>query len=140
MDPEAPDGAPPSADDPSVVRWVLGFLLVGMAWGLTTPFIRKAAVSMKATPRAVLEDPATGWLKKKMLGMAYTVLDMLRNPRYSVPLLVNITGSIWFFLLIGQAGEMREWTDKGTGLINAGRAEPDGANHQLAGVHVHCSR
>lgn len=32
-------------------------------------------------------------------------MDLLRNPRYAIPLVINLTGSIWFFLLIGQAGE-----------------------------------
>lgn len=36
--------------------------------------------------------------------MIYAVLDLLRRPAYAIPLLVNITGSVWFFLLIGQAG------------------------------------
>ena len=31
-------------------------------------------------------------------------VDLLRNPRYAVPLLINLSGSVWFFLLIGQAG------------------------------------
>jgi hypothetical protein len=29
---------------PSLFRWVLGFLLVGACWGLTTPFMRRAAM------------------------------------------------------------------------------------------------
>ena len=33
------------------------------------------------------------------------MLDLLRSPGYAVPLLVNVTGSVWFFLLIGKAGE-----------------------------------
>ena len=33
------------------------------------------------------------------------MLDLLRSPGYAVPLLVNLTGSVWFFLLIGKAGE-----------------------------------
>merc|ERR1712169_42448 len=31
------------------------------------------------------------------------LVDLLKTPRYAVPLLLNLTGSIWFFLLIGQA-------------------------------------
>jgi hypothetical protein len=40
------DPNPPVANEPqpSIFRWVLGFLLVGMCWGLTTPFMRKAAM------------------------------------------------------------------------------------------------
>ena len=44
-------------------------------------------------------------MKKKVLGAAYTVLDLLRSPSYAVPLLVNLTGSVWFFVIIGGAGE-----------------------------------
>ena len=32
-------------------------------------------------------------------------MDLLRSPAYAVPLVVNLTGSVWFFLLIGKAGE-----------------------------------
>jgi hypothetical protein len=43
-------------------------------------------------------------LKARVRDAAYAVLDLLRNPRYAVPLVLNLTGSVWFFLLIGQAG------------------------------------
>ena len=33
-------------------------------------------------------------------------MDLLRSPAYAVPLVVNLTGSVWFFLLIGKAGEL----------------------------------
>ncbi len=33
------------------------------------------------------------------------MVDLLRCPGYAVPLGVNLTGSVWFFLLIGKAGE-----------------------------------
>lgn len=92
-------------DAPSPIRWVLGFLLVGMAWGLTTPFIRKAAVNVKSPERPFLQDPRRNWFSRFMLGVFYKVFDFLRNPRYAVPLLINLTGSVWFFLLIGKAGE-----------------------------------
>lgn len=40
-----------------------------------------------------------------MLKAIWTVVDLLRSPAYAVPLVVNLTGSVWFFLLIGKAGE-----------------------------------
>ena len=33
------------------------------------------------------------------------MLDLLKSPAYAVPLVINVTGSIWFFLLVGKAGE-----------------------------------
>lgn len=36
----------------------------------------------------------------------FSVLDLLRSPGYAVPLVINLTGSVWFFLLIGKAGEL----------------------------------
>jgi len=92
-----------STEDPGVFRWVLGFLLVGMAWGLTNPFIRKAAVNYNPPKRAVLEDPNVGIVKKYIFKAFYTTNDLLRTPSYAVPLLINLTGSVWFFLLIGKA-------------------------------------
>lgn len=69
--------------------------------------MRKAAVLRDAQTkptRPYLTDPNVNWLKRKVFGILYAVLDLLKNPRYAVPLLLNVTGSVWFFLLIGQAG------------------------------------
>jgi len=92
-----------AADSPSIFRWSIGFVLVGMAWGLTTPFIRRAAVNFHPPARPSVESPQNSWLKRKVLGAVYIVLDLLRSPSYAVPLLINLTGSVWFFLLIGKA-------------------------------------
>jgi len=95
------------SDNPSLFRYVLGFLLIGLAWGFTTPFIRAAARDHKPPPHPILDDPAVknSWIRNKVYGAFFGFLDLLRNPRYAVPLVINLTGSIWFFLLIGQAGE-----------------------------------
>ncbi|KAF1843145.1 uncharacterized protein K460DRAFT_289989 [Cucurbitaria berberidis CBS 394.84] len=100
MDPDAPiqDEA-----EPSVFRWILGFLMVGACWGLTTPFMRKAAMNYTPPHRPSLTDPNNSWLKKKILGVVYAVIGVLSRPAYAVPLLLNVTGSVWFFILIGKA-------------------------------------
>ena len=95
-----------SPESPATWRYVVGFLLVGCAWGLTTPFIRRAAVNQKPPPpRPALTDPRTPWIIRASLGVYYLISDLLGNPAYAVPLLLNVTGSVWFFLLIGQAGK-----------------------------------
>ncbi|KAK5722166.1 hypothetical protein LTR17_014358 [Elasticomyces elasticus] len=97
---------PPAPPMPPIWRWLLGFLIVGACWGLTTPFMRRAAIARDRAPqtvRPVTTDPNVPWLKRKALGIIYAVIDLLKNPAYAIPLLLNITGSIWFFLLIGQA-------------------------------------
>lgn len=69
--------------------------------------MRKAAVARDKHPQATrpyLTSPNTPWLKKKFWGVLYAVIDLLKNPSYAIPLLLNVTGSVWFFLLIGQAG------------------------------------
>ncbi|OTB09073.1 hypothetical protein M426DRAFT_316364 [Hypoxylon sp. CI-4A] len=90
---------------PPTINYVAGFLLVGLAWGLTTPFIRRAARDHNppAHPLLARDDVKGSWLKSKVYGAFFSVLDLLKNPRYAVPLLINLTGSVWFFLLIGQA-------------------------------------
>ncbi|KAF2686165.1 integral membrane protein-like protein [Lentithecium fluviatile CBS 122367] len=101
MDPNPP---PPTADlQPSLFRWILGFLLVGACWGLTTPFMRRAALSYTPPTHAALTDPNNSWLKRKVLGVWYAVIGVLSRPAYAVPLLLNVTGSVWFFVLIGKA-------------------------------------
>jgi hypothetical protein len=93
---------------PSIFRYILGFLLIGVAWGFTTPFIRAAARTHQPPAHPILQSPAVAnsFVKRKVYGAFFGVVDLLRNPRYAVPLVVNLTGSIWFFLLIGQAGEL----------------------------------
>ncbi|KAK0672448.1 hypothetical protein QBC41DRAFT_313845 [Cercophora samala] len=90
---------------PPVVNYILSFLLVGIAWGLTTPFIRAAARSHSPPPHPLLESSSvqSSVVKRKVLGAFFGVVDLLRNPRYAVPLVLNLTGSVWFFLLIGKA-------------------------------------
>lgn len=102
MDPDAP---PTSDPPPSLFRWILGFLMVGACWGLTTPFMRRAAMNYTPPARPSLTDPRNSWLKKKVLGVWYAVVGVLSRPAYAVPLLLNVTGSVWFFILIGKAGE-----------------------------------
>ncbi|KAK1915967.1 hypothetical protein P3342_003782 [Pyrenophora teres f. teres] len=100
MDPDTP-----MANDaqPSIFRWILGFLMVGACWGLTTPFMRKAAMNYTPPQRPALTDPNNSWLKKKVLGVLYAVIGVLSRPAYAIPLLLNVTGSVWFFILIGKA-------------------------------------
>jgi hypothetical protein len=91
---------------PPAFNYVLSFILVGLCWGFTTPFIRRAARTHKPPPHPILDSPAVkaSWLRSRLYGALFGVLDLLRNPRYATPLLLNVTGSVWFFLLIGQAG------------------------------------
>ncbi|CAH0014349.1 unnamed protein product [Clonostachys rhizophaga] len=90
---------------PPTFNYVLSFILVGLCWGFTTPFIRRAARTHKPPPHPILDSPAVkaSWLRSRLYGAFFGVLDLLRNPRYATPLLLNVTGSVWFFLLIGQA-------------------------------------
>jgi len=91
---------------PSIFRYTLGFLLIGLAWGFTTPFIRIAAKTHSPPPHPILDTPGVknSWVKSKIYGAFFGVVDLLRNPRYAIPLVINLTGSVWFFLLIGKAG------------------------------------
>lgn len=101
------DPATSPEPQPGPLNYVLGFTLVGIAWGLTTPFIRRAARDHHPPPHPILDTDAVraSWLRSKVYGAFFAVVDLLRNPRYAVPLLLNLTGSVWFFLLIGKAGE-----------------------------------
>jgi hypothetical protein len=149
------------SDQPPVFNYVLSFLLVGMAWGGTTPFIRRAAKDFQARQEAhqdqaratelrntqstdddlsnddsesyedqplpspsnfaesTAADTATpqpawmnrsssssSWLRTKIVSIFWTVVNLLRTPAYSIPLVINLTGSIWFFLLVGKHGEL----------------------------------
>lgn len=196
MDPNPDTSTNIPTDQPPVINYVLSFLLVGVAWGFTTPFIRRAAADFNARqdakwnikqnfPRRVdgegdgededegqkllggerdrdrdmdgereddnvdldgvegdeegdnkSEDsnqqhanessgrrtspapgqsqrqpawlnppqPRTTWVKNKLITLFWTIINLLRTPAYSIPLVINLTGSIWFFLLVGKHG------------------------------------
>src|ERR1700761_5918303 len=89
---------------PSPFNYILSFLLVGICWGFTTPFIRKAAVNYTAPNHPSITDPSRSWLARPIAKAFFTVLGLLKSPAYALPLVLNLTGSIWFFLLVGQAG------------------------------------
>jgi hypothetical protein len=103
--------------NPPLVNLIFGYLLIGLAWGFTTPFIRRAAKAHVAPAHPVLARLAgdggrqTTWWKKyivaKMLGIWFAVTDLLRDWRYALPLVINLTGSVWFFLLVGASGEFK---------------------------------
>ncbi|KAJ2899628.1 Transmembrane protein [Zalerion maritima] len=101
----SPAGEADSGPHPGPLNYIFGFLLVGLAWGLTTPFIRRAARSHNPSPHPTLSFPRVQNSKilKLVLGGLFAVVDLLKNPRYAIPLLLNLTGSVWFFLLIGKA-------------------------------------
>lgn len=92
---------------PPVINYVLGFLIVGLAWGFTTPFIRRAARAHKPPAHPALDAPRVrrSAVRRRVYGWWFAVVDLLRNPAYVVPLGLNLSGSVWFFLLIGKAGE-----------------------------------
>ncbi|EXJ73890.1 uncharacterized protein A1O5_03652 [Cladophialophora psammophila CBS 110553] len=100
MSSSAADAASPS---PSPFNYILSFLLVGICWGFTTPFIRKAAVNYTAPSHPSSTDPTRSWISRQIAKAFFTVVGLLKTPTYAVPLLLNLTGSIWFFLLVGQA-------------------------------------
>ena len=102
---DTPEPIPADADH--IVRYIFAFILVGVAWGFTTPFIRAAARTHSPPAHAILDSAAVNnsWFKSKVYGAFFGVVDLLRNPKYAIPLVINLTGSIWFFLLIGKAGK-----------------------------------
>ena len=93
------------ASEPSPFAYILSFLVVGLCWGFTTPFIRRAALSYTTPTHTSITDPRRSWLSRKIAKAFFTVLGLLKSPGYAVPLLCNLTGSVWFFLLVGKAGK-----------------------------------
>jgi Putative transmembrane family 234 len=90
---------------PSPFAYILSFLIVGLCWGFTTPFIRRAALTHTTPTHPSITDPRRSWLARQIAKAFFTVVGLLRSPGYAVPLLCNLTGSVWFFLLVGKAGK-----------------------------------
>jgi hypothetical protein len=96
-----------SASDPtpSPFNYVLSFLIVGLCWGFTTPFIRKAAITYQTPSNPSITDLNKPRLLRQIAKIFFSIIGLLRSPRYAIPLVLNLTGSIWFFLLVGKAGK-----------------------------------
>ncbi|KAI0998545.1 hypothetical protein K3495_g9652 [Podosphaera aphanis] len=94
-----------STPSPSPTRYIFGFILIGLAWGFTTPFIRRAASTFRPASHPILDTPAVknSMFRRRPYEAYFGVVDLLKSPQYTLPLLINLTGSIWFFLLIGEA-------------------------------------
>jgi hypothetical protein len=103
---------------PSPVNYILSFLIVGLCWGFTTPFIRKAAITYQSPSNPSVTDPKRPWLLRQIAKTFFSIIGLLRRPRYAIPLVLNLTGSIWFFLLVGQAGKLRESFASGLHSLN----------------------
>ena len=129
----------PETSQPSLYNYVLGFLGVGLAWGFTTPFMRKAAITSKPISRPQLDDPKSSFVTKKILSIWYAVYDLVTRPAYSIPLLLNLSGSVWFFLLVGQAGMFRNsrMEQQSSSSDKPNRAKPYGSNHKFSGIFIH---
>ena len=125
----------------TIIRYIFGFILIGIAWGFTTPFIRAAARNHKPPAHPILESPSVtnSWFKTKVYGAFFGVVDLLRNPRYAIPLVINLTGSVWFFLLIGKAGAfcLSDAVMRVRWMLTERRTEFDCSNYQFVGFLVY---
>jgi hypothetical protein len=100
--------------------------------------MRRAAINYTPPARPSLTDPNNSWLKRKVLGIWYAVIGVLSRPAYAVPFLLNVTGSIWFFVLIGQAGKIRdERRCYGCEGTDDDRIESHCTNHEFISVFVY---
>jgi Putative transmembrane family 234 len=91
--------------NPSPFTYILSFLIVGLCWGFTTPFIRRAALTYTTPTNPSITDPRRSWLTRQLAKAFFIIVGLLKSPGYAIPLLCNLTGSVWFFLLVGKAGE-----------------------------------
>ncbi|RKF56646.1 hypothetical protein GcC1_195036 [Golovinomyces cichoracearum] len=114
----------------SIFRCTLGFILIGMAWGFTTPFIRRAARSHHPVSRSFLVKSRMrgNWICSRTFEAFFAALDFLRNPNYAIPLIINLTGSVWFFLLVGQAAESNNY-----------RSESHCTYHKFSVIRLYCA-
>lgn len=62
-----------------------------------------AALTSRPVSHPSLSNPDTHPATKLILRGFFAVVDTLRSPAYAIPFLINVTGSVWFFLLIGSA-------------------------------------
>jgi hypothetical protein len=99
--------------------------------------MRRATLNYTPPSRPELEDRKVPAAKRKLLSVWYSVFDLLRRPAYSVPLLLNLSGSVWFFVIVGQAGRFRYSLETKISSSNIDRIESHGTHYQFACIPIH---
>jgi Putative transmembrane family 234 len=123
-----------STQDPGLLRYVIGSLVVGACWGLTTPFMRRAALDTRPQSKRQVPDAKASWIWKRAVSLWHAVLDLVQRPSYTVPLVINLSGSALFFLIVGQAGTSPlMWPD----ICSCRRPQLDGSDYKFFSVSVH---
>jgi drug/metabolite transporter (DMT)-like permease len=75
---------------------LLGYLIVGICWGVTNPFIKRATMT-KAIENAN-SDASKGMLQSHK----QTLKQFLAEPRIFLPFLINQSGSLVYYLLLSK--------------------------------------
>jgi hypothetical protein len=110
--------------------------------------MRRAAMNYVPPSRPELEDKSVALVKRKVLSIWYSVFDLVRRPAYFIPLLMNLSGSVWFFLMVGQAGKLVFLAPRSLECMNRIgnntsnkilRVKSHSANYQFFGFSLHRS-
>lgn len=75
-----------------LLRMAAAFVITAAIWGITNPFLKRGSESTAPVTRKTGNRLADGALQ---------VVATLLNWRFSVPFLLNQTGSLWYFWLLG---------------------------------------
>lgn len=75
---------------------LLGYLIVGLCWGVTNPFIKRATMTK------ALENASSEGEKGVVQSHRATLRQFCTEPRIFLPFLVNQSGSIVYYLLLSK--------------------------------------
>jgi drug/metabolite transporter (DMT)-like permease len=75
---------------------LLGYLIVGICWGVTNPFIKRATMTK------ALENASSEGEKGVAQSHRATLRQFCTEPRIFLPFLVNQSGSIVYYLLLSK--------------------------------------
>ena len=96
------------------VQSALGFVVVGLLWGFTNPFIKRGSEGIKTLkveddarfPRWFYEVVylATRWQVPAMNSSLFLIELTLSCPQFLLPFLLNMSGSVVYYLTLSTAG------------------------------------
>lgn len=75
-----------------------GFVAVACLWGITNPLIKRGSNVLRDARRAA-EGEKLGWARR----VWWEWRLLLGTPAYAVPLLINMIGSVLYYLTVNQA-------------------------------------
>jgi hypothetical protein len=81
-----------------------GFVLTACIWGITNPFIKRGSIVLNENRnrRSMKLENGSNWMQN----FIFEWILLIQTPSYTIPWIINLMGSILYYITLNQAGKM----------------------------------